>query len=234
MKHTIDFDHRSTLRSDLVIFSKWYPPAADTIKGFLSTGLVVNLRLARISDTGTIVSPVTYFFGAVRISDDQYECMYYDDFCDEVGEKISRKKILRFDNPLGEIPVFESVVECSHFFSVGEKFLAYKKFLSMVRIALRASIGEDVSLYYKNDDGTMSIIHTTILEVNKGNIFCDDFHERHEGSDGSTITAVIPVHRKMHHRFISQHGFLCAIRPPFFTRKSVHDDGLVGTMKSSV
>lgn len=236
MKQIIFNDYTSTLRGDILTFSPTALSMFQQIKEKLLRSNKIELHIGRIIDTGVYVNPKPIkFFDITQPAENQLKVHYLSDIEGEDRKKMVLEKTLRFDNPLGEIPVLPGYDQTPKFFSIGDELGAYRNFIDDARELLRNEIGNPIQLCYKNDfeeidtdkkNNSFSIIEGNLKEVNKGNIFTNDYKEILLINN----TTVKPenVSRDKNHRFISEKGYLCAIFPPNFPRDdAAFDDGKV-------
>jgi hypothetical protein len=112
---------------------------------------------------------------------------------------------IRFDNILGDIPVLPGY-ENIKLVEFGTSIREYQEFQNEVRTYMGNNINKNLALHYQNDDGTISIVHTTVFEVNKSNFLGDDFWESKETN--KLDISHFQRSGKKYHRFISENGFL--------------------------
>jgi hypothetical protein len=223
----LNFNHQNVTRKDILTFSPLYYRMLKEIKNKLGENTVADLFLGRVSDTGISIAETTKFFGVVFVNENQIKAYYYHDHYSADGEPLPIEKTIRFDNPFGEIPILPGYEKLPKFFLIGDELELYQAFLKQVKNFLPDKLGKNIQLRYKNDDGTLSVIHGTVVEVNKSNILMNDYHETliHEGK---TVTANILENRTKNHRFISGNGYLCFVGNPIFSKNTNRfDDGEV-------
>lgn len=226
MKHLIFSGYPNTRRTSIVTFTPFCQNMFKELKSNLQIKDEMSFSLARITDTEVSVGKEIQFFDMKFVDEDTIEASYYDDHRGHDDELMPIKKIIRLDNPFGEIPVLPGYEQLRKFFLVGEGFHQYNLFIEEVKEILSGQIGNDIQLRYKNDDKSFSVIHGTLKEVNKGNIFMEDYHELLV-KDNKSINAVILVNRKKNHRFISEKGYLCWVCPALFDKTDRLDNGEV-------
>lgn len=223
MKNLIFKNYFLTMRKDIVRFSQSYNSMINDIKAALLGRTTIKLSLGRISDTGVNISPVTSFFNVVKNSLTTITASYYGEQYNESGDdKIPITKTIRFDNPFGEIPILPGY-EKTQVFLIGEDLESYQAFINQTRETLVDEVGKDIQLCYKNDDGSFSVIEGTLKEVNKGNIFLEDYCEILVVDNKSTRVELL-VSREKNHRFISERGFLFSVSSAFFNKENMMDD----------
>ncbi len=214
-------------RKDFVTFSVLYDNMIEEIKSLLAISTTIDLHLGRIIDSGISVGPEISFFDVMIIDENTIKAKYYGDLLGYENEKLPQEKTIRFDNPLGDIPVLPGYEQMPKFFNFGEGLEFYETFIREIREALSNEIGNCIQLCYRNDDCSLSLIRGTIKEVNKGNILMEDYDEclviDNKSASGPSIKL-----RLKNHRFISENGYLCEISRAFFdkTEKYLVDDGL--------
>lgn len=232
MKKLIFSGYATTQRGNIVTLSPFYQSMAEEIKSKISKNESLELSLGRITDTGFVIAPAVKFFDFTEDEKNKniLNASYYGEYVGPGDKKIKMEKTIRFDNPLGEIPILPEYQQLPKFFLVGEELEHYKNFINEAREMLSNEIGSDVQLQYKNDDGTFSVVHAAVKEVNKGNIFTEDYNEILV-VDNKSNTVNILFERKKNHRFISQIGYLIGVCPPIFEKGHVTDDGIFGQEK---
>lgn len=225
MKRMIFNNYPDTMRKNIVVFSSLYKRMVDEIKTKLIGKTSISLFLGRISDTGISVTPSPVdFFNISQPAEDMIVVSYYGDHYDSQDRKIPIEKTIRFDNPFGEIPILPGYEQIPKFFVIGEELEQYRKFISEVREGLPNYVGQDIQLCYQNDNGSVSVIEGTLREVNRGNIFMDDYQE-FLVIDNKSIKVDLLVNRKKNHRFISEAGYLFELCSTTFNKKNMHDEG---------
>lgn len=205
-------------RIHLVTFSPNYLLHRNEILSRAKNSNSILLQLGRILDEDFQVQKAIQFYIdwiepfalGVHYSDRQHE------------EPVT--KVIRLDNPLGEIPMIPSFKH-DHVIEIGKSLPGFQNFISDVRVALKQQLGEKVKLFYKNDDLSYSVIDCEIIFVNKGNIFANDLREIHVVGNKTKAVNLL-VSRRKNHRFISENGFLYRIEPASFNG-NFEDDGLV-------
>ena len=225
MKHLIFNAYPATMRNDIVNFSAIYKRMIAEIKKKLIGQTTINLHLGRITDAGVSISPSVQYFDVIEAGN-MIKAKYYGDHYAENDDKLPIEKTIRFDNPFGEIPVLPGYEQIPKFFLIGDGMSSYRAFVNEAREILSEEIGNKVQLRYKNDDGTFSVIEGIIKEVNKGNIFMEDYHEILV-KDNKSLKVDLLSSRNKNHRFISEKGYLCGVCPPIFNEKDKYDDGQV-------
>ncbi len=225
MKQLIFHAYPATMRNGIVNFSSIYKRMIDETKKKLIGQTTISLHLGRITDAGVSISPSVNYFDVVETGN-MIKAKYYGDHHGNNDEKIPIEKTIRFDNPFGEIPVLPGYEQLSKFFLIGDDMESYRVFINEAREILSQEIGSKVQLRYKNDDRTFSVIEGFIKEVNKGNIFMEDYHEILV-KDNKSVKVDLLQKRNKNHRFISEKGYLCWICPAFFNEEDKYDEGEV-------
>lgn len=205
-------------RINLVTFSQYYLTHREEILYQAKKSNAILLKLGRVLDEEFRVQKAIQFYIdwiepfalGVHYSDRQYE------------QPVS--KVIRLDNPLGEIPMLPSFKH-DHVLQIGESLPGFQDFISKVRMTLEQKLGEKVKLFYKNDDHSYSVIDCEIIFVNKGNIFTNDLREIHVVENKSKAVNLLAL-RKKNHRYVSEKGFLYRVELSSF-KGNFEDDGLV-------
>lgn len=205
-------------RRDFLVFTSAYVLMTKEIISLLAVGKTIKLCLARITDQGMSFSKPT-LFTVLAVSPSMFEVSYPDEGYEEL-----RTKTIRLDNVLGEIPVLPGFKEVI-FLDIGTFFENYKLFIAQVKIFFRHHEKECISLVYKNDDGSYSVIDGTIKKVNEGNYEMADSREILV-RDNKTVRVDLLSQNK-YHRFISENGFLCQVSLAHSPNISAVDDGEV-------
>lgn len=208
MKQIIFTGYPTTMRTSIVTFSPTHQRMVKELKSYLQVNDKMSFSLGRITDTEISVGKEIQFFDIVSVDENTIKANYYGDHRGANEELIPMEKIIRLDNPFGEIPVLPGYEQLRKFFLVGEGFHPYNTFIAEVRETLINEIGNGVQLWYKNDDGSFSVIDGTLKEVNKGNIFMEDFYETLVRNNRPVSQEPL-LRRKKNHRFISLKGYLC-------------------------
>lgn len=221
----LDFNERK--REDLLVFSETYKKMIQELFLCLSVGKTIELYLGRISDTGIEIGSSTRFL-ITGIEQNLFHTEYISPTHEEV-----QKKTIRTDNVLGELPILPGYEKMPKFFKLGEGFKAYTEFVDEVRTNLKKEVGENITLVYRNDDGSFSLIEGKLKEVNKGNIFMQDYREM-TVQHGKSCQITIGLSRNKNHRFVSQTGFLCKVMPEIFGNDQITDDGEVFGVEEKV
>lgn len=133
--------------------------------------------------------------------------MFTVTFTDEQHED-PLTKVIRMDNVLGEIPLLPGFTKS--IFVDERKFSdEYKSFIVQAKEFFQQHKSETLSIVYKNDDGTYSVIDGIVKESNVGNYQLRDLAETLV-KDNKTVCRS-PLDRDKFHRFISEKGFLCQV-----------------------
>jgi hypothetical protein len=198
----------------------------NLIREKISRQNFISLSLGRLTDSSFEVVPAINFSSVGLVDNNIIEALYYDQHhCDESGNLIAQKKVIRLDNPLAELPILPNYKGDSKFFTIGEELSSYRQFIKESREYLLTMIGQDITLYYKNDDLSISMVSGSLTEVNKSNIFMNDFHELLV-KDNKTVRVEI-LSRPKNHRFISQNGYMFQVTPAIFEKCQMYDGGEV-------
>lgn len=216
MKTIIFKDFLGVKRADLLTFSKTYRRMIAELQANKNDS--IELRLGRITDTGINISDLKRF-SVERREESMLHVTYNDPQYED-----TQHKTIRFDNVFGEIPILPGYENMPKFFRVGEEFATYQQFIQEVKDVLLPRIGNSVSLIYKNDDNSLSVIEGVLKEVNKGNIFMQDYRET-KIFDEKTVSVNIGFERNKNHRFISENGFLFRVSGPIFGKLPAIDTG---------
>ncbi len=217
--NTVIFKDDIAGRLNLVSFTDAYKEHQEIIKLMVIPGSQVNLKLLRLNDE-TVDVVGGRAFKVIEVLPNGFEAEYID----PSYEPPERRKTIRFDNPLGEIPVLPDFN--GHAICVGLALQGYHRFINDVREEIARNIGRVVVFHYKNDDGSVSEVECFINEVNRSNFYGQDICERRI-VNGKTVAFCGNPGMK-HHRFISLNGFLFKIVVTTRTEyEYVHDDGEV-------
>ncbi len=222
-------DYHTTGQAGIVTFTPFYERMIKEIKMKLNESKTIDLYLGRLSDTGFSVEPkITHFFDVQKgENQNEFKVSYYGDYFDTTDQKLPIQKTIRFDNPFGEIAILPGYETMPKFFEIGKDLQSYQNFITAVREMLNEEIGNCIQLCYKNQDGSYSVVHGELIQVNKGNIFMEDYNEI-KVINNQTVSGGPLLHsRKKNHRFVSQNGYLFAVNIPCFQKGLPVDDGQV-------
>ncbi len=202
-------------RRDLVHFSENYIQHRECIKNSLIEGQPLRITLLRLTEE-TVARVSTHDYTIKKIFPNGFEATYVDTTYDPP----LLKKVIRWDNPLAEIPVLPDWTGKP--ITLGNNITEYAEFINQVKSEMRNDVGKIMVLTYKNDDGSISIIESLVTEVNKSNFLGNDITEK-KVVGGKTV-AVKNNSGVKNHRFISETGFLYSLQIKEGVYTPIYDD----------
>jgi hypothetical protein len=213
-------DHTKYSRKDFLSFTNEYYSMAAQLRKMIARddNKPFPLCLGRVKDENFEIKD----FSFIEITE-----AYQNHFLVKIKSDIEDgcpylMQNVRLDNILGDVPVLPDYINAK-LIEFGNNLPEYVNFQNNVRTYMSRLINQNLALYYQNDDMTISIVHTKLLEVNKSNFSGCDFHESLKANDIITHNG---RKRDKYHRFISENGFLFGVCPSWAVPNQ-HDDGHV-------
>ena len=151
MKQLTFSGYEKTTRTSIVTFSHFYYGMIEEIKSQIENSNEVDLCVGRITDTGVSISEPIHFFNVELIAGDKaiptLKAEYYGDHIGNDDLKLPIGKTFRFDNPFAEILISPKYVNLDEFFTFGERYESYGKFIGETKMMLINEIGNNIELH---------------------------------------------------------------------------------------